>query len=124
MQVKISKDSKKDEVKITIYHNGDTYIITGGAINGIEVHKTSIDECIIVGMVKRQVFLRKSTDSVLISIAKEDGVGVSTVIRNMVEKSLFLLEQSVSQKVNNNKKGGSDAYQNTIKKPSESHYRI
>ena len=46
MQVKISKDSKKDEVKITIYHNGDTYIITGGAINGIEVHKTSIDDCI------------------------------------------------------------------------------
>ena len=75
-------------------------------------------------MVKRQVFLRKSTDSVLISLAKEDGVGVSTVIRNMVEKSLFLLEQSVSQKVNNNKKGGSDAYAHTIKKPSESHYRI
>ena len=76
-------------------------------------------------MVKRQVFLRKSTDSVLISLAKEDGVGVSTVIRNMVEKSLFLLEQSVSQKVNNNnKKGGSDAYAHTIKKPSESHYSI
>ena len=47
-------------------------------------------------MVKRQVFLRKSTDSVLISLAKEDGVGVSTVIRNMVEKSLFLLEHKPS----------------------------